>query len=149
VSNERERKSVGEQETFEVDTRDTAFVLERARALAHTVWSRLEGHGFRAFRTVTVTVRFENFITFARSRTGLEAWASEEALSRRPSSCSFPSSTTARTPGTASSASSASARRSSPAELATDNGLTTNPGQANVRRTIQEGRRSVVLVEGV
>ena len=69
-----------EQETFEVDTLDAAFVLERARALAHTVWSRLEGHGFRAFRTVTVTVRFENFITFARSRTGREAWASEEAL---------------------------------------------------------------------
>src|SRR5438093_658138 len=80
VSNERERKSVGEQETFEVDTLNATFVLERARALARTVWSRLEGHGFRAFRTVTVTVRFENFITFSRSRTGLEAWASEEAL---------------------------------------------------------------------
>src|SRR5882672_7424524 len=80
VSNDRERKSVGEQETFEVDTLDAAFVLERARALARTVWSRLESHGFRAFRTVTVTVRFENFITFARSRTGREAWTSEEAL---------------------------------------------------------------------
>jgi len=54
VSNERERKSVGEQETFEVDSLDATFVLERARALARTVWSRLEGHGFRAFRTVTV-----------------------------------------------------------------------------------------------
>src|SRR3989454_990089 len=80
VSNERERKSVGEQETFEVDTLDATFVLERARALARTVWSRLEGHGFRAFRTVTVTVRFENFITFASSRTGREVWTSEEAL---------------------------------------------------------------------
>ena len=80
MSNERERKSVGEQETFEIDTLDATFVLERARALARTVWSRLEGHGFRTFRTVTVTVRFENFITFARSRTGLEAWTSEEAL---------------------------------------------------------------------
>jgi hypothetical protein len=28
-----------------------------------------------------VTVRFENFITFTRSRTGREAWTSEEALS--------------------------------------------------------------------
>ena len=80
VSNERERKSVGEQETFEIDTLDATFVLERARALVGTVWSRLEGHGFRAFRTVTVTVRFENFTTFARSRTGREAWTSEEAL---------------------------------------------------------------------
>ena len=80
VSNDRERKSVGEQETFEVDTLDATCVLARARALAGTVWSRLEGHGFRAFRTVTVTVRFENFITCSRSRTGHEAWASEEAL---------------------------------------------------------------------
>src|SRR5204862_6146807 len=80
VSNERERKSVGEQETFAVDTLDAAFVLERARALARTGWSRLEGHGFRAFRTVTVTVRFETFVTFARSRTGLEAGTSDEAL---------------------------------------------------------------------
>jgi len=80
VSNERTRKSVGEQETFEVDTLDATFVLERARALAHTVWSRLESHGLRGCRTVTVTVRFENFITFARSRTAHEAWTCEQDL---------------------------------------------------------------------
>src|SRR5207244_13544173 len=75
-----ERKPVGKQATVQVANLDAAFVLERARALARTVSSRLEGHGFRAFRTVTVTLRFENFITFAPSRTGLEAWTSEEAL---------------------------------------------------------------------
>jgi DNA polymerase IV (DinB-like DNA polymerase) len=80
VSNERVRKSVGEQETFEVDTLDATFVVDRARALARTVWSRLEGHGFGAFRTVTVTIRFENFITFARSRTVREPWTNEEAM---------------------------------------------------------------------
>src|SRR5215468_626417 len=80
VSNERERKTVGEQETFEVDTLDAEFVLERARALGRTVWSRLEGHGFRGFRTVTVTVRFENFTTLARSRSSREGWTSEDAL---------------------------------------------------------------------
>src|SRR5438132_8673736 len=116
VSNERERKSVGEQETFEVDTLAATFVLERARALARTVWSRLEGHGFRAFRTVTVTVRFENFITFARSRTGPDAWTSEEALCAAALELLLRSSMTARIPGTASSASSASARRSFPAD---------------------------------
>src|SRR5262249_40854296 len=79
-SNDGVRKSVGEQETFEVDTLDAGFVLQRARALVRTVWSRLEDHGFRGFRTVTVTVRFENFITFARSRTGREVWTREEAL---------------------------------------------------------------------
>jgi DNA polymerase IV (DinB-like DNA polymerase) len=80
VSSERTRKSVGEQETFDIDTLDAAFVLGRARALAQTVWSRLESHGFRAFRTVTVTVRFQNFVTLARSRTAREPWTSEAGL---------------------------------------------------------------------
>jgi len=60
VSNERERKSVGEQETFEVDSLDATFVLERTRALACTVTLR-EFHHLRA-------------------REGPEAWTSEEAL---------------------------------------------------------------------
>jgi DNA polymerase IV (DinB-like DNA polymerase) len=80
VSSGRERKSVGEQETFEIDTSDAPFVLARARALARTVWSRLEAHDFRGCRTVTVTVRFENFTTVARSRTGRQAYTSEEVL---------------------------------------------------------------------
>jgi len=33
---------------------------------------------------VTVTVRFENVITFARSRTARDAWTSEEALGAIP-----------------------------------------------------------------
>jgi hypothetical protein len=44
------------------------------------VFERLGGQGFRAFRTVTVTVRFENFMTFTRSHTKREALTSEEAL---------------------------------------------------------------------
>jgi len=80
VSNEWEPKSVGEQETFEVDTLDQAFVLERARALAATVFSRARAEGIRGFRTVTVTVRFENFLTFSRSRTSREPLTTEEAL---------------------------------------------------------------------
>jgi DNA polymerase IV (DinB-like DNA polymerase) len=68
VSNEGERKSVGEQETFEQDTLDRAFVQERAGALAQGVFARLRGDGFHGFRTVTVTVRFENFVTLNRSQ---------------------------------------------------------------------------------
>jgi DNA polymerase IV (DinB-like DNA polymerase) len=70
VSNEWEPKSVGEQETFEEDTLDPAVVLERAQALANTVFRRFVGAGFAAFRTVTVTVRFMGFVTVSRSRTG-------------------------------------------------------------------------------
>jgi DNA polymerase IV (DinB-like DNA polymerase) len=69
VSNEWERKSVGEQETFERDTIEASYVLARARALAAGVFERLRVDGFRGCRTVTVTVRFENFVTLNRSRT--------------------------------------------------------------------------------
>jgi nucleotidyltransferase/DNA polymerase involved in DNA repair len=43
VSNEWEPKSVGEQETFEEDTRDPVVVRERAQALANTVFRRFVG----------------------------------------------------------------------------------------------------------
>src|SRR5213594_4771348 len=80
VSNEWEPKSVGEQETFEVDTLDAAFVLERVRELARDVFARLDRQGFRAFRTVTVTVRFADFRTLTRSHTPRAHLASEDAL---------------------------------------------------------------------
>src|SRR5438477_9965135 len=57
VSNERERKSVGEQATFEVDTLDATLVLEPARALARTACSRPARHGVRAFRPDPMPVR--------------------------------------------------------------------------------------------
>ena len=80
VSNEWKPKSVGEQETFETDTLEAGFILERARELARSVFARVDRHGFRAFRTITVTVRFANFMTFNRSHTPRDHLASEEAL---------------------------------------------------------------------
>ena len=80
VSNEWEPKSVGEQETFEVNTLEVAFILERVRALAGEVFTRLRRQGFRAFRTVTITVRFAHFRTLTRSHTAREEMATEEAL---------------------------------------------------------------------
>jgi len=70
VTNEWERKSVGEQETFEEDRLDPAFILGRADALAAEVFRRFVAEGFATFRTVTVTVRFTGFVTVSRSRTG-------------------------------------------------------------------------------
>ena len=81
VSNEWEPKSVGEQETFEVNTLDADFILERVRALAGEVFARVGRQGFRAFRTVTITVRFAHFRTLTRSRTTPEEIATEDALS--------------------------------------------------------------------
>ncbi len=80
VSNEWEPKSVGEQETFEVNTLDADFILQRVRALAAEVFARLQRQGFRACRTVTITVRFAHFRTLTRSHTSREDVASEEAL---------------------------------------------------------------------
>jgi DNA polymerase IV (archaeal DinB-like DNA polymerase) len=80
VSNEWEPKSVGEQETFEVNTLDADFILERVRALAGEVFARVGRQGFRAFRTVTITVRFAHFRTLTRSHTTREEIASEDAL---------------------------------------------------------------------
>ncbi len=80
VSNEWEPKSVGEQETFEVNTLDAAFILERVRALATEVFARLRRQGFRACRTVTITVRFAHFRTLTRAHTSREEIASDEAL---------------------------------------------------------------------
>lgn len=80
VSNEWEPKSVGEQETFEVNTLDSTFILDRVRALAGEVFTRVRRQGFRAFRTVTITVRFAHFRTLTRSHTSREEMASEEGL---------------------------------------------------------------------
>jgi nucleotidyltransferase/DNA polymerase involved in DNA repair len=80
VSNEWEPKSVGEQETFEVNTLDSTFILDRVRALAGEVFTRVRRQGFRAFRTVTITVRFAHFRTLTRSHTSREEMASEDAL---------------------------------------------------------------------
>ena len=80
VSNEWERKSVGEQETFEQDTLDRSFVLDRARALAAGVFARMLADGVRGFRTVTVTVRFEHFVTVSRSLTAETPVVTRDAL---------------------------------------------------------------------
>jgi DNA polymerase IV (DinB-like DNA polymerase) len=80
VTNDWERESVGEQETFETDSLDPAFVLGRARALAATVFQRFAAERFGAFRTVTVTVRFSGFMTVSRSRTGKVPFRDEEQL---------------------------------------------------------------------
>ena len=80
VSNEWERKSVGEQETFEEDSLDPAFILGRARELAGEVFRRFVADGFQGFQTVTITVRFSGFMTVSRSRTSKPPRRSGEEL---------------------------------------------------------------------
>jgi DNA polymerase IV (DinB-like DNA polymerase) len=73
VSNEWTRKSLGEQETFDEDTRSQSVV------------TKLRGKEFEGFRTVTVTVRFGDFQTSNRSRTikdGIRIADDDHALRR-------------------------------------------------------------------
>jgi DNA polymerase IV (DinB-like DNA polymerase) len=69
VSNEWTRKSLGEQETFDEDTRSQPIVTARLDLMAERIVTKLRGKEFKGFRTVTVTVRFADFQTSNRSRT--------------------------------------------------------------------------------
>ena len=80
LSDAWEPKSVGEQETFEEDRRDAAFILGRLEALAGGVFRRFQQEGFHSFRTAVVTVRFSDFATVSRARTLPHPASSLEAL---------------------------------------------------------------------
>ena len=77
VVEEYEAKSIGEQETFERDTRDPNFITARLSALCRNVIRRLEADGFSAeggsasggksFGRVVLTVRFADFETKTKS----------------------------------------------------------------------------------
>jgi DNA polymerase IV (DinB-like DNA polymerase) len=64
-----EPKSVGEQETFLKDTLDPVFLMERIARMCQNVARRFLEEGFKTFRTVVLTVRFEDFETKTRSHT--------------------------------------------------------------------------------
>jgi DNA polymerase IV (archaeal DinB-like DNA polymerase) len=83
VSNDWIRKSVGEQETFDEDTRSAALVTERLYGMAESVIAKLRQKQFAGFRTITLTVRFSDFETKNRSRSVKEGIAldiNEQAL---------------------------------------------------------------------
>src|SRR5919108_5351756 len=67
VSNDWIRKSIGEQETFEQDTRSLSLVTERLYGMAERVMDKLRKKEFAGFRTLTLTVRFSDFETKNRS----------------------------------------------------------------------------------
>ena len=83
VSNEWTRKSIGEQETFEQDSRELSVVREQLSGMAERVVAKLRRNEFSGFRTMTLTVRFSDFDTRNRSRTvknGITIDSTEDAL---------------------------------------------------------------------
>jgi DNA polymerase IV (archaeal DinB-like DNA polymerase) len=80
VSSAWERKSLGEQTTFDQDTLEAGFILERARDLTSDVFNGLRRRGFGSFRTIAVTVRFSNFTTLSRAHTPRQPVTSEDEM---------------------------------------------------------------------
>jgi DNA polymerase-4 len=74
VTPERETKSIGNEETFGTDVRSRAELEREIVRLADRVAGRLRHAGLEA-RTVTLKVRFADFRTITRSRTGAQATA--------------------------------------------------------------------------
>lgn len=64
-----EPKSIGEEETFDRDTRDAIFIGDRLKELCRDVIRRFEAEGFSGFRTVAIKVRFTDFETHTRAHT--------------------------------------------------------------------------------
>lgn len=65
---ERAPKSIGHEETFQVDLRDRADLERRLALMADRVAARVRAEGVVA-RTVTVKLRYGDFVTLTRSRT--------------------------------------------------------------------------------
>lgn len=63
------RKSIGKHHTFSADTRDMDAVLAVIREHAAEITATMKRKGFTAFKTVVLTVRFEDFTTATRSLT--------------------------------------------------------------------------------
>jgi len=63
-----EVKSVGRNITFEKDTSDRDFVLKVLDKLCEEVYKEVKEYNF-LFKTVTITVRYENFETHTHSKT--------------------------------------------------------------------------------
>ena len=74
VDTTRVEKSVGHEETFDLDIDDASTLRSELRRLADRVGARLRTHGWEA-RTISIKVRFADFTTITRSQTLPEATA--------------------------------------------------------------------------
>ena len=73
-------KSIGEQETFQTDTLDSSLIFTLLEELTGRVWERFQESEFKSFKTVTVTVRFEDFETKTRAHTGKKIYKTKSEI---------------------------------------------------------------------
>ncbi len=63
-----ERKSISKERTFYSDTSDYNTIVSTFEKIADKLTKKLRKHGF-SYRTVSIKVRFEGYITYIRSKT--------------------------------------------------------------------------------
>jgi DNA polymerase-4 len=79
VKPDRERKSVGAEDTFAVDIADLEEAKRELDPLVAKVWRYCEGNDVCA-KTVTVKIRFADFQVITRSRTNPSPFADDDAI---------------------------------------------------------------------
>lgn len=62
-------KSIGEQETFEADTRNSQIIFESLSRMCEHITGYIVEEGFKEFKTIILMVRFADFETKTRRRT--------------------------------------------------------------------------------
>lgn len=75
-----EVKSIGEQETFPEDTKDFRMINERFGNLCAGVFRSFLKSGFGTFKTIAITVRFDDFETRTRAHTLAEPASDKKTL---------------------------------------------------------------------
>jgi len=79
VNPDRERKSVGAEDTFAVDVEDIEKAKRELEPLVAKVWRYCESHDIGA-KTVTVKIRFADFQIITRSRTHSAGFHDDNAI---------------------------------------------------------------------
>ena len=90
VKTEYEIKSIGEQETFEKDTRDTQFIMGRLKVMCRQIIQSLHKSDFKKFRTISISVRFADFETKTRAHTLKEPKGDSDTLEFEAARLLFP-----------------------------------------------------------
>lgn len=75
-------KSVGVHDTFELDLTRMQELMDRMRLISEEVFSRFKAEGFLSFKTVVVTVRYDDFETKQRMLTLKEVAYDADSLER-------------------------------------------------------------------
>ncbi len=82
VESQRERKSIGSEKTYSVDLTDRQEMLTKLKILAEDVWQEMQTKKLTA-RTITVKVKFDNFVQLTRAMTLSSTISQVEDINRQ------------------------------------------------------------------